>query len=331
MLSIIIPTYNRLEILKRCLSAIDLQEEVDLANDVEVIVVDDGGRDGTGEWLNENTEAFRFALRPLRQDNAGQGNARNYGLNEAKGDIVMFLGDDIFLHPRALSRHLRVHAEHPAPEFAVLGFTTWHPELRVTNFMYFLEHGGHQFKYGAIGRTFHERTFEPSAAVDNDHPLFEAEFWFFYTSNISLKAALINGTSSEIAAVASLPRNDEPMRFEPVYTSYGWEDTDFGYRLQKEKGMRIIYDPSIKAWHHHEVTIDGFQKRMKSIAKNAQTFHRRFPEVPILPSGFKKLAFRILALSPVLLVLRAAAAISSRAERFYFYALSKKYWLEGLR
>ncbi len=314
MLSIIIPTYNRLEILKRCLQAIDLQEEVDLANDVEVIVVDDGGRDGTSDWLMENVGAFRFTLRPLRQDNAGQGNARNYGLNEANGDIVMFVGDDIFLHPLALSRHLRVHAEHPAREFAVLGFTTWHPELRVTNFMYFLEHGGHQFKYGAIGRTFHERTFGTGTDSDDKHPLFEAEFWFFYTSNISLKRELIGD-----------------VRFEPVYTSYGWEDTDFGYRLAKERGMRIIYDPSIKAWHHHEVTIDGFQKRMKSIAKNAQTFHRRFPEVPILPSGFKKLAFRILALPPVLLVLRGAGAISSRAERFYFYALSKKYWLEGLR
>ena len=49
MLSIIIPTYNRLETLKRCLAAIDVQEDVDLANDVEVIVVDDGSSDATAQ------------------------------------------------------------------------------------------------------------------------------------------------------------------------------------------------------------------------------------------------------------------------------------------
>lgn len=319
MLSIIIPTYNRLEILKRCLQAIDLQEDVDLAN-VEVIVVDDGSRDGTYEWMVENAGNFRFALRPYQQENAGQGKARNLGLDEMKGEIAMFIGDDIFLHPRAVARHLAVHADHPEPEVACLGFTTWHPELRITNFMYFLEHGGHQFKYGAITRPF-----------PGDEKRFEADFWYFYTSNISFKAALINGGQSEIAAVASLPRNDGPLRFEQVYTSYGWEDIDFGYRLQKVHGMRIAYDPTIKAWHHHEVTLEGFRERMRSIAKNARTFHKRFPEVPILPSGFKKLAFRILSLPPVLLFLRGLGTISSRAERFYFYALSKGYWLEGLR
>ena len=52
--SIVIPTYNRLPILEKCLVALENQKlDVNISN-YEVIVVDDGSTDGTSSWINKN-------------------------------------------------------------------------------------------------------------------------------------------------------------------------------------------------------------------------------------------------------------------------------------
>ena len=52
--SIVIPTYNRLPILKKCLFALENQKLNTNISNYEVIVVDDGSTDGTTSWINKN-------------------------------------------------------------------------------------------------------------------------------------------------------------------------------------------------------------------------------------------------------------------------------------
>ena len=89
MVSVIIPSYNRPKSLAECLSALNLQETI---LNYEVLVIDDGSQVPLTDYVN--TLEFRFPLRILRQENQGPGAARNYGVQEAQGEIILFTDDD---------------------------------------------------------------------------------------------------------------------------------------------------------------------------------------------------------------------------------------------
>lgn len=104
-ISVIIPTYNRKDSLLRTLES--LARQTYPADRFEVIVVDDGGSDGTGE-VTQRT--FPFALRYVRQENQGDAIARNRGASEAQGDVLQFLDDDIVVEPGFLEAIVQQHS-----------------------------------------------------------------------------------------------------------------------------------------------------------------------------------------------------------------------------
>ena len=76
----------------------------------EIIVVDDGSKDGTAESIEKR--GFSNLL-VLRQDNAGPASARNFGLSRARGEFVAFLdADDMWLEGK-LGIQLQIMADHP--------------------------------------------------------------------------------------------------------------------------------------------------------------------------------------------------------------------------
>lgn len=84
----VIPTYNRANLLKRCLASLVEQEY----NNFEVVVVDDGSKDQTKDVVNGFKE--RLDLKYIFQENKGLASARNSGIKEASGDIIAFIDDD---------------------------------------------------------------------------------------------------------------------------------------------------------------------------------------------------------------------------------------------
>lgn len=90
-ISIIIPTYNRKNDLKRCLESIFAQNYP--KNAFEVIVVDDGSSDETENLLKEFTKQY-LNLRYFRQKNKGPAAARNLGVDKSVGEIIGFIDDD---------------------------------------------------------------------------------------------------------------------------------------------------------------------------------------------------------------------------------------------
>jgi hypothetical protein len=106
--SIVIPTYNRLPILQKCLDALESQteySEADIEN-YEVVVVDDGSTDGTLEVLA--SQAARYPhLKLLKQSHAGATSARNLGVKQAVGDTVVFIDSDMVVAPTFLAAHSR--------------------------------------------------------------------------------------------------------------------------------------------------------------------------------------------------------------------------------
>ena len=95
--------------------------------------------------------APRYPFRFFSQENAGPAAARNRGVREATGRVVLFLGDDTVPEPRAARRvHGRTHAEPRPYPVAVLGYTTWPRDLKVSPFLHHINEYGLQFGYGLI-------------------------------------------------------------------------------------------------------------------------------------------------------------------------------------
>lgn len=101
--SVVIPTYNRKPILEKCLRALEHQQ----FTDYEVIVVDDGSTDGTVDWLKTNADQFPH-VKLFCRNHLGASAARNFGVERAKGDTIVFIDSDlvvtdVFLHAHAES------------------------------------------------------------------------------------------------------------------------------------------------------------------------------------------------------------------------------------
>ncbi|TGG79032.1 MAG: glycosyltransferase [Aphanocapsa feldmannii 277cV] len=105
-LSVVIPTYNRLPILQRCLGALERQQLDGEANGFEVVVVDDGSSDATVATLERDAPHYPH-LKLHRQDHGGAAVGRNRGVAEAQGDVIVFIDSDLVVLEDFLACHAR--------------------------------------------------------------------------------------------------------------------------------------------------------------------------------------------------------------------------------
>jgi glycosyltransferase involved in cell wall biosynthesis len=90
LISVIVPTYNRLPLLQQALAC--LLQQTYPADRYEIVVVDDGSTDGTSAYLNDAADGA--PLRIIRQANGGPAAARNAGVRAARGEWLAFTDDD---------------------------------------------------------------------------------------------------------------------------------------------------------------------------------------------------------------------------------------------
>jgi glycosyltransferase involved in cell wall biosynthesis len=105
-LSVVIPTYNRLPILEKCLRALEQQQLEALISAYEVVVVDDGSTDDTVNWLLLNGSEFPH-VRLVQQDHGGPAEGRNRGVDHARGDVIVFIDSDLVVTESFLISHAR--------------------------------------------------------------------------------------------------------------------------------------------------------------------------------------------------------------------------------
>lgn len=240
--SVVIPSYERRSVLAEVLAGLDAQRG---APDFEIVVVDDGSRDGTAEWLRGVRLERPFRL--LEQENRGPAAARNRGIRAATGEIVAILGDDTVPEPDWLTAHAAAHRGRrsggEAGRVAVVGRIDWHPRMRRTPFLDYINEHGLQFGFALI--------------ADREN----VPFNFFYTSNLSL------------------PRREllaEPFHEEFPYAA--WEDIETAYRMTRG-GLRLVYDPGARVAHDHPTSFGRFAKRQEKAGYSAVVFHRLHPEL----------------------------------------------------
>lgn len=116
IISVIIPTHNRSGSLKRTLDSLSVQNYS--LQQMEVIVVADGCSDGTIEMLRSYSAPF--VLKYIEQSGQGAAVARNQGVAQARGSILIFIDDDIEVAPQFVEAHFRTHQG--KPELVTIGY-----------------------------------------------------------------------------------------------------------------------------------------------------------------------------------------------------------------
>lgn len=248
-LSVIIATYNRPEDLARSLDSLARAARRKVA-EVEVVVVDDGSDPEQAAGNERVVSRFRKALRLrfFRQAHRGPGAARNRGIRAARGHVLLFLNDDVTVPPETLKAHIDFHRGHPELWVGMLGRVEWAPEAAqraaAPIMDYVMGAGGHQFDF---------KNLVPGREVD---------FWHFYSTCISVKAAFVRKTGE---------------LFDPDFPAL-WDDIEWGYRLSA-RGLKVYYRPEAVVFHHHRVDTDYYVRRQRLAGRTAVVFARKHPEL----------------------------------------------------
>ncbi len=235
-LSVIIPTYNRKDLLARALQGYLAQSTPQLIK--ELLVIDDGSTDGTEAMVREFSALAPFPIRYFRQPNKGPAAARNVGIREAQSSLVLFTDSDIIPRPDLVERHIEWHNQNPQISTAVLGYVTWDPAVKATPFM----------------RWYGERKLFGFYRLRDKR---EASFHFFATCNLSLKTEFLRTCG----------------QFDEAFKRAAFEDTELGYRLSKS-GMRLLYNPGAIAYHYQFFLFQDACQKWLASAPATQMFFR---------------------------------------------------------
>jgi glycosyltransferase involved in cell wall biosynthesis len=238
MLTVVIPTYNRCQTLRKALA--EYQRQSARKEILEIIVVDDGSTDSTRDMVLELADNSAVPIRYLRQENRGPAAARNLGIREVTSPIILFTDDDIIPGNDVVAEHAAWHRRYTAESVAVLGYVTWAPNPQPTPFMRWCGEEGPLFAY----RRFRGKQ--------------ELDYRFFYTCNLSLKTRFIRDTG----------------QFDEEFKIAAWEDIEFGYRLSKA-GLRLLYNPRAIGYHEQFFLFDDICRKAEATAAARRVFLRK--------------------------------------------------------
>ena len=137
-ISVIIPTYNRKETLKRAIQSVLIQSYTPY----EIIVIDDGSDDGTKEWLKDNFPNVKY----IYQMNSGVSSARNKGIKFARGDWIALLDSDDEWLPSKLKDQANEIELNPAAKFLHTNEIWIRNGVRVNQMKKHKKYGGYIFE-----------------------------------------------------------------------------------------------------------------------------------------------------------------------------------------
>ncbi|MFT5193116.1 MAG: glycosyltransferase involved in cell wall biosynthesis [Cellvibrionaceae bacterium] len=106
-LSIVLPTYNRKQQLMQVIDG--LESQTFNKDDFEVIIVSDGSTDGTHQCMEQLKTPLNLSW--FKQTNQGVAATRNHGFAKARGEIILFIDDDVVPDKDLLTQHYQTHLE----------------------------------------------------------------------------------------------------------------------------------------------------------------------------------------------------------------------------
>lgn len=238
-LSIVVPTHERRELATTLLDALAKQ---DTDQPFEAVVVVDGSTDGTAEALRSRSDPFPLTV--IEQANSGASRARNQGAEAARGDVILFLDDDMEPHPGLVGAHLTAH---DAGAEAVMGAIPLHPDSP-DNIM-----------ADSVGEWADE------LAGRCARPGYRLGLNDIFTGQLSIRRSLLS----------VLDGFDE--RFTADGT-FGNSDIDFGHRLVA-RGIEVVFRPDAISYQRYVVSARQFLPRWEQVGEADVRIARLHPDM----------------------------------------------------
>lgn len=228
----VIPTYNKKKYLKKTLCYIDGQRNYGNYN-YEVIVVDDGSDDYTYEYIKGMNRNFDLKYIYIdRNENSCRASARNVGWKNARGEIVVFIDDDILINHDYLGELDRYY--NYANDLVVIG-------TRIN-----------------LKEQDADRTHDWSAITSDAYRCPNSDYLEFRHPILNSLSYNMSAHKYPWAIVYScnfaVPRRilQSVGGFDEDFKEWGFEDVELGYRLSKNKA-KIVINSKLEVLHqHHE-------------------------------------------------------------------------------
>jgi cellulose synthase/poly-beta-1,6-N-acetylglucosamine synthase-like glycosyltransferase len=242
LISAVIPTHNRAELLRGSLESLACQSLA--PEQYEVVVVDDGSADATREVCDSLTS--RMELKYFCIDHSGISAAKNLGIFAAQAPIVLFFDDDDCAAPTLLEEHLACHRRYPKECTAVLGYTAWAPSLRVTQVMHYVMD---------VGRLLFCYNMPSGKRLD---------FTYFWGGRSSCKRSFL------------VRHGVFRQEFRAIL-----EDIELGYRLARH-GLEVVFHRDAVQYMTRPITFDEFCRRCQRQGQAQVQFGRLYPHDPLV-------------------------------------------------
>lgn len=284
--SVVVPTFQRREVVQDTVRSLDAQR---FDGTWEIVVVVDGSTDGTADALRRLEVSTPLTI--VEQPNRGLSAARNRGAAEARGEIVLFLDDDMDADPDLLAEHDRSHGEGAD---AVMGDMPMHPDSPAT----------------VITNAVEEWADDRVRRLRPDRPIPLPD--------------LLGGQLSVRREIV-----EELAGFDEEFTeggAFGGEDLDFGHRLLAS-GRNVVFNPAAISRQKYVVSPAGNLRQWRDAGRTNVLLLNKHPDVradlqPALPrrSGLSWWVWRPLLHIPllgraVLAAARGAALLAVRGGR----------------
>lgn len=237
-MSVVVPTFQRRDLVLTCVKSLDRQS---VNCKFEVVVVVDGSTDGTTPALRELKPSCPLVI--IEQPNRGRAAACNRGAASARGEILLFLDDDMEADPQLLAEHDRSHRDGAD---VVLGHIPLHPDS----------------PSNVLSRSVRDWADERGARLSQ--PGTELGLYDLVTGQMSLPRSVFDGLGG----------------FDTDFTrsgSWGNEDIDLGCRLLSA-GYGVVFNPRAVSWQKYVVGTAQNLKQWREAGKADVAFALKHPE-----------------------------------------------------
>ena len=247
IVSVVIPTYNSSKKLFNLITSLENQT----FKNFEAIVVNDGSTDDTAWTLEQKKFSLEF-FKIIHQDNKGHAIARNHGVKNAGGELIIFFDSDVRPYPDCIENHVKYHRVHN--DSILTGRAVMDSSI-------FLESDFCQYRYYLESKIW-------STPSKNGFAKVTPENYFFSTQNLSLPRKLF----------IDLGKFDESLK----------DSVDFDLCVRAMiKNVPIRYNNKIGVWHDDQGTIDEYINRQIEYNKAREWLRKIKPHyVKIIPSQF---------------------------------------------
>lgn len=254
--SIVILAYNQQEIIEACLTSLSRQY-LQEGDGFEVILVDNGSTDGTGEMIHQLAVNYPLTYKYIPETaESSRAASRNQGIVSASGDIVIFLDGDQIPGPGFVAEHLRVHKF--AEDKLVIGFRRYLEQGAIAG-----GRGKALFEAGSLPPFEEDERFWLMERFSENAGSLRTAWHLFFSCNISVRRE----------------RLIEAGMFNDGFVGWGLEDSELGYRLEQGGGS-FIFNKNALAYHVHHPS-EFNEARYAGWLANLQHFFSRHPSFEV--------------------------------------------------